>query len=373
MMNSKRSVLIVGNYRNDGLQSMERYAKLLVRIYQHEADVVLVRPHLIVGRIPGLPSLIRKYLAYIDKLLCFPLWLAVRARSFDLVHIADHSNGFYSFCCARNKCIVTCHDLLAVRGARGDHNAACTASPLGLWLQLMIMAGLRNSGRLIFVSEFTLSDYQKLGGGPSDQIRTVIPNPLNATFSPQLSDLALETEESRMIPKAPFLLMVGSGLPRKNRNLALRLLEELGELSPYHLVFAGAPLGPVESTFRHCHYLGDRLISVVRPSHNLLNHLYCKAHALLFPSLSEGFGWPLIEAQACNCPVIASTTTSIPEIAGSGALYAAPNDVKTFGIHVRKLEDHNLRTALLARGRTNLQRFSSELIARSYRQFAFKT
>ena len=110
--------------------------------------------------------------------------------------------------------------------------------------------------------------------------------------------------------------MVGSSHPRKNRTLALQLLEHLGPSSPYMVVFAGAPLTVAHQTFRACHPLGDRLISIEEPSHALLNRLYCHAHALLFPSFSEGFGWPLVEAQTCHCPVIASPTTSIPEVAG---------------------------------------------------------
>lgn len=370
-MITHRRILVVGNYSADRLQSMDRYAELLVLLYQPYGQVSLIRPPLIVTRIPGLPGLVRKYLAYIDKLLLFPLWLAIRAMAFDLVHIADHSNSFYAFCCPRPRSLVTCHDLLAVRGARGDRDSVCTASPLGPLLQRLIISGLRHSGRLLFVSQATHGDYQRLGGGPSAQTLAVIPNPLNAAFTSQLSDLSIPPAELHQLPDAPFLLMVGSALPRKNRGMALRLLEKLGDSSPYYLVFAGAPLTPAEDRFQRSHHLGNRLISIVRPSHELLNYLYCRAHALLFPSFSEGFGWPLIEAQACNCPVIASTTTSIPEVGGSGALYASPHDAESFFKHVIALEDPGVRAELIQRGRLNLQRFSSDKVTSSYLQFAF--
>ena len=370
-MISRRRILVVGNYPADRLQSMDRYSELLVRLYRPYAQVSLIRPRQIVTRIPGLPGLVRKYLAYIDKLLLFPLWLAIRARAFDLVHIADHSNGFYAFCCPRPRSLVTCHDLLAVRGAMGDRDSACTASPLGPLLQRLIITGLRHSGRLLFVSQATLDDYQRLGGGPSAQSLAVIPNPLNAAFTSEVSDLSIPPAVLHQLPDAPFLLMVGSALPRKNRGMALRLLEKLGDSSPYYLVFAGAPLGSGEALFQRSHPLGNRLVSIVRPSHELLNYLYCRAHALLFPSFSEGFGWPLIEAQACNCPVIASTTTSIPEVGGSGALYASPNDTDGFFNHVIALENNGLRAELIQRGRSNLQRFSTDQVTTSYLQFAF--
>jgi glycosyltransferase involved in cell wall biosynthesis len=364
---------VVGNYTADRQQSMDRYADLLVRLYRSQGQVQLMRPPAAITRLPGLPALARKYLAYIDKLLLFPLWLMLRARAFDLVHIADHGNAFYSFCCPRQRCLVTCHDLLAVRAAMGDRDAACSASAFGPWLQGLIMAGLRHSGRLLFVSQATRSDYQRLGGGPSDQHLAVIPNPLNASFSPDGSHLPVTPAERDQLPESPFLLMVGSALPRKNRDLALRLLEQLGEGSPCRLVFAGAPLTAAEERFRLSHPLGDRLISIVRPSHLLLNLLYCRAHALLFPSLAEGFGWPLIEAQACDCPVIASTTTAIPEVAGSGALYAPAHDPAAFAVHVKAVNDPIVRSRLIQNGRANLERFSLERISKAYVQFAFPT
>jgi len=371
-LTATKRILVIGNYPADHQQSMIRFAELLLRIYQPMAQVQLIRPPVLVTRLPGLPQIAQKYLAYVDKLLIFPLWLAFRARSYDLVHIADHSNAFYAFCCSPKRCIVTCHDLLAVRGAMGDSTAACEASAYGLWLQRLIMAGLRRSGAVTFVSQATFDDFRKLGGGPPGQRHAVIPNPLNAPFSADAADFHLSEAEQALLPTGPFLLMVGSALPRKNRALAMQLIERLGSSSPFRLVFAGAPLTTAEQMFREAHPLGERLLSITRPSHALLNRLYCQAHALLFPSLAEGFGWPLLEAQACDCPVIASTTTSIPEVAGTAALYADPHDVASYADHVRALEDPLNRARLIQLGHQNLRRFSLEVVSDAYRRFAFQ-
>jgi glycosyltransferase involved in cell wall biosynthesis len=143
--------------------------------------------------------------------------------------------------------------------------------------------------------------------------------------------------------------------------------------SPYLLVFAGAPLTPQEYAFQATHPLGSRLISIPSPSHALLNQLYCRAHALLFPSFAEGFGWPLVEAQTCRCPVIASRTTSIPEVAGDGALYAEPTDVATFAQHVVTLENPTVRDKFIKLGLVNTNRFQSELVSEAYRRFAIQS
>jgi glycosyltransferase involved in cell wall biosynthesis len=365
-----RRILVVGNYPADQQQSMIRFAELLVRIYQTHAEVRLVKPPVLVAGFPGLSSVARKYLGYIDKLLLFPVWLAWHARSYHLVHIADHGNSFYSFCCPRRRCIVTCHDLLAIRGAMGDRAVACEASPIGIWLQRLILAGLRRPHAVAFDSQASLDDFHRLGGGRAGQRHAVIPIPLNAPFTSESISLQLSTEEVTLLPPAPFLLMVGSAHPRKNRALALRVLQQLGAASPYRLVLAGAPLAPEEQMFIDVHVLTKQVVSIVRPSHALLNYLYCRAHALLFPSHAEGFGWPLIEAQACGCPVIASITTSIPEVAGVAALYAEPNDVSAFTSHVLALEDPALRSRLIHQGFENLRRFDPDLISRQYVNFA---
>lgn len=372
MIKDKPKILIVANYRSDRLQSMDRYANLLVSIYQEYGEVTVKRPSEVITCLPGLGTLARKYLAYVDKLIIFPILLLLCSQKFSLVHIADHSNAFYSFCFSKKKCIVTCHDLLAVRGARGDRDSACTASALGPILQRLIMAGLRNSRRLLFVSNTTHADYERLGGGPKTQRNTVILNPLNANFKSSIGDHELRKDELLLIPKRPFILMVGSSLPRKNRALALSLVERLGRSGSYNIVFAGAPLTAEELEFQSNHSLGSRVISIVRPSHELLNYLYCKAHALIFPSLSEGFGWPIIEAQASDCPVVASTKTSIPEIAGSGALYAEPHDTDQFCKHVHSLENSKFRNEMIRQGRHNLQRFDGNRVKESYLDFAFK-
>jgi glycosyltransferase involved in cell wall biosynthesis len=368
----RRKVLVIGNYQLDRQQSMLRFAHLLQDIYYNDAVVRLVYPSSVFGSLPVFPLAVRKYLAYIDKLLIFPAWLLFAAHAYDKIHIADHSNAFYAFFCPRGRCLVTCHDLLAVRAAFGDPTAACDASPIGIWLQRLIMAGLRRADAIAFVSRATFQDFQRLIGFPPRQRHVVIPNPLNAPFTPYLEAFPISATEKALIPPQPFLLMVGSSLPRKNRGLALRLLEQLGPDSPYRIVFAGAPLTDAEQTFRATHPLGLRLVSIPRPSHGLLNRLYVLAHALLFPSFSEGFGWPLLEAQTCHCPVIASTTTSIPEVAGAGALFADPSDTTAFAAHVLALEDPSVRSQLIDRGLVNTRRYDAESIGSAYRRFAFQ-
>ena len=371
-MKRKRRVLVISNYQSDDQQSMLRFATMLVSIYSLDCSVVQMAPPCLLGSLSFLPLGFCKYLSYIDKLLLFPVVLAIRGHNFDLVHIADQGNAFYSLCFPRHKCFVTCHDLLAMRAAFGDTSISCTTSPVGILLQWLIKVGLHRAGAVACDSQSTFLDFQRLIGSPFLQRQAVIPIPLNSSFCPEFDAFPLTLDEEALLPKSAYLLMVGSDHPRKNRSMALRLLEYLGSDFPYILVIAGSPLAMTEQIFRRSHPLGERLISIVRPSHALLNRLYCQAHVLLFPSFAEGFGWPLLEAQACRCPVIASNTTSIPEVAGVGALYAEPTDVATFASFVRLLDDPVKRSDLIERGITNSHRYDFEVISDAYRKFAFQ-
>ena len=355
----------------DKQKSMINFASLLAQIYTPFATVELVSPPAIISVFPNLSQKISKYLAYVDKLFFFPIWLIFNSHRYKLIHIADHGNAFYSFFCPKGRSLVTCHDLLAVRGAMGDRSVVCNASLFGPVLQQLIMLGLRHTSALTFVSNSTYRDYLALNPFNKNQRLQVIPNALNAPFTHNISSLILSSSESSFIPTDPFLLMVGSSLPRKNRSLALQILTQLTESPSYNVVFAGAPLTSDEYLFQTTNACGYRLISIPNPSHVLLNLLYCKAHALLFPSFSEGFGWPLIEAQASGCPIIASNTTCIPEVASKGAFYSNPTDVLQFITYIRLLENPEVRANLRNLGFKNLKRYNFDNIATAYRHFAF--
>jgi len=100
-----------------------------------------------------------------------------------------------------------------------------------------------------------------------------------------------------------------------------------------------------------------------------LPSLLSGARAFVFPSLHEGFGLPILEAQACGVPVICSNTSSMPEAAGDAALFVDPRDVNAIaGGIARVLGEETLRAELIARGFDNVKRFSWEQSARIARR-----
>ena len=371
----KAHVLLVGNYPRDGQESMQRFARVMFDgLRQHGSAAELLIPPVILGRFAS--SSLRgmgKWLAYIDKYLLFPFRLnqaiqRLRARSKGpmLVHICDHSNAIYTRWTSGLPVLVTCHDLLAVRGAMGEQTD-CPASAMGKLLQRWIVRGLARASMIVCDSGATLRDVERIvpreAAGPCSRLVHI---GQNHGYQP----LAFDVIESRLshlpLPPMPYLLHVGSNLRRKNRDGVLRIFARTASRWDGWLVFAGEPLTLELSALADSLGIGDRVRNVSKPDNAILEALYNRALALLFPSRFEGFGWPIIEAQACGCPVICSDADPLPEVAGHGGLICPIDDEEAFATAILALLDPVVRESWVERGFANAANFSTEQMIDNY-------
>lgn len=368
-------VTLLANYPRDGQQSMDRFSELLRReLAAIGIPVKVLRPTPIFGRFAGNTlEGVGKWLAYLDKYVLFPVQLICRRREPaptgqpEILHIVDHSNSVYRFFVRSETCVCTCHDVLAIRGALGEDAVCCPASRAGRLLQGLILKGLKATRWIGCVSDATRHDLEQLTERSGDPgIRTILLG-LNAAFRIMpVSEArgALEAEGPWVGER--FLLHVGSGLPRKNRRAVVEVLDRLGSQWKGHAVFAGEDLsGAMKGRIRELG-LERRVHCVVRPTHEQLNALYCLAEALIFPSYAEGFGWPVLEAQASGCPVICSNRTSVPEVAGTGAVVCDPDDFDGMARAVLELGDSERRQTLVKNGVLNLRRFDNAALVQGY-------
>jgi glycosyltransferase involved in cell wall biosynthesis len=231
------------------------------------------------------------------------------------------------------------------------------------FFQSQIPAALRSATHIVTVSEYSRQDcIRQLRIDPSRI--TAIHEPVHPMFGrkpPLDSQAAIRTQGLR----PGFLLSVGAIDRRKNLS---RLVEAYAlfrkrAAEPPPLVIAGAPnddgfslTGDIASAGleKHVRILG-------RVSDEMLVHLYSTAVALVFPSLYEGFGLPVVEAMASGTPVIASRVASIPEVAGDAAILVDPANAEEIAAAIGRLVgDADLRTEMRKKGLVRTGRFTLE-------------
>ena len=374
----KPVVVLIGNYPLDRQESMLRFRDLMqARLESLGFSTESICPRAYLGRIlqKGVGA---KWLGYIDKYILFPPGLAMRLsrikRKFPdrqvVVHICDHANSVYASLARKwFPVLVTCHDLLAVRGARGEETY-CPASRFGKILQAAILRGIGNAAFVACISRATRSDLVRLSGPSMAERSQVVPLTLNHPYRalPREEALAGLARAGIDLPFCGFVLHVGSGHPRKNREALLLSVAQIKDSWPGKIVFAGDPLSSGEQTLARSLGLEDRVLGISGPDNETLLALYNAAHCLIFMSYAEGFGWPILEAQASGCPVICSNRTSVPEVAGEGALIHEPDDYAAIAGDIRRLREPAFRDAVTALGFRNAGTYSSERMMGAYEE-----
>ena len=328
---------------------------------------MVIRPRALIGSFsPGVRGL-GKWLGYVDKFVIFPVLLRSAVRSADIVHICDHSNAMYVGWTGAAPCLVTCHDMLAVRGALGE-DTDCPASRAGRYLQRWIVRGLRSANALVSVSTATSDDAKHIVGGPAHAGKVVL-NALNYPYQrlPREQALARLSRITPFEPTIPFVLHVGSNLARKNRAGVIRSFARASREVDCRLVLAGPALSSELHALIHAEGIAKRVSVIVKPSNETLEALYNIALAFLFPSRYEGFGWPLIEAQACGCPVICSRCAPFAEVVASSAITRDVEDEPGYAADVVRLAtDAAAREAWSEKSLQNAVRFTPEKMIAKY-------
>jgi glycosyltransferase involved in cell wall biosynthesis len=225
----------------------------------------------------------------------------------------------------------------------------------------------RQADAIIAISHYTKAELIRLLSVPPEQI-TVVHLGVDPVFQPGSPEDVAALRRRLGLPR-PYFLFVGTAEPRKNLPHLLEAVArcQAAGLKGMDLVLAGtrswgtaaaqtrvAELG-MEDMVRFPGYVAERDLPA----------LYSGAEAFVLPSLTEGFGMPLLEAMACGTPVVGSRTTSIPEVVGDAGLLFDPEDVEDLASALtRVVTDSALRVALVARGRARAAQFSWERTAK---------
>jgi alpha-1,3-rhamnosyl/mannosyltransferase len=248
----------------------------------------------------------------------YPVRLGRTARGLDVLHCTT----FRGPASSRVPTVVTVHDLAILR--------APEAFPR--WHRLYGKAGLtrvlRSADAIVAVSEFTRSEVMELADVPDERIR-VVPNGVDSVFTPNGARA-----------EGDYVLAVGTLEPRKNLARAVDAAREAGVALR---VVGARGWGDVDV---------EGWVGEVPDAE--LAALYRGARCVVYPSLYEGFGLPVLEAMACGTPVVTSQGTAMEDVAGGAAVLVDPLSVSAIGEGIREAisRREELGPAGLARARS---------------------
>jgi glycosyltransferase involved in cell wall biosynthesis len=320
-------VSLVGNYRGDRNFSMLGFEKALAEQLPKlgvTLEVVFPKPRF-GGR--GRSPKVDKWLAYVDKFVLFPNALRRQTAGADLVHVCDQGDSIWLRALRDRRHLVTCHDMLSIRAARGEM-PGWSVGRTGKLLQSAIFANLAKAQNVAFDSKATQSDFLRLTGRSTGTSMVEI-GLFRDLERMEAGEARRAIGELTSQPLEPFILHLGGNQPYKNRLGLIQIYRELirvmGSDCP-RLAMAGIPPSPeiIEAAGELIEQ--GRIVPIHLPTDQQINALYSLAEALVFPSLYEGFGMPIIEAQTCGCPVFTSGRAPLSDLGGDCAVYFDPDN-----------------------------------------------
>jgi glycosyltransferase involved in cell wall biosynthesis len=263
-------------------------------------------------------------------------WVIQKTKLIEMLCGGDlyHATDFYMPLAKVGQAVATVHDLIFLIQPEKmvDH------SRLARWVPKFV----QRCRHVIAVSEFTKKDIVERLGIEPEKIDVIYWGVDRNVFHPSQDTGELRKQLFSILGfERPYFLAVSCSSGRKNTPLLLNTYEKfLRQGSKNDLVLVWNP--PEEIREKYSSSRSERRIHFInRQTDEDLRLLYCGATALIFPSLYEGFGLPILEAMACGTHVVTSNVTSMPEIAGDAAVYVDPYDENSLLRAMELLENND--------------------------------
>jgi glycosyltransferase involved in cell wall biosynthesis len=281
----------------------------------------------------------------------------------DSVHLPNHHLGRYGNF-LRVPYIITVHDLIRYLDLDGEETFIYRPNRRDQHYLHLDYEGIRKAMRIIAVSQSTKDDLIHCLDIPDKRISVVYEGIDHSLFQPV----------SHRIYNYPYILFVSTEHPRKNFTTLLKAFSQLKSeprFKELKLVKVGNA-GGQESDFRSqtmdvvesLHLSTEVIFTDFVPEADLPAY-YSGAEVFVLPSLYEGFGFPVLEAMACGCPVITSNTSSLPEVVGKAGIMVDPYNTDSLTQAMRQvLTDSELSNNMIRKGLAQAKRFSWEKTAR---------
>lgn len=334
-------------------KSMPRFAQMIaegMRARGHFVDIWTAKP--LAYSVP-VPARLKKWLGYIDQFVIFPLLVRWRLRQIQantLFVFGDQALGPWVPLVASRPHVIHVHDFMALRSALGEFTQNRTGWA-GRQYQGLIRRGFSQGNYFVSVSDNTRHQLVRFLPRSPD-VSEVIYNGLNYPFRRMgASESAVELLDAGLgsSPEG-FLLHVGGNEWYKNRLGVLEIYEAYVQqtANPLPIWMVGSePSADLISKAQ-----GAALKGRVRFVSGLSNTQVCAAYScarlLVFPSLAEGFGWPIAEAMACGCLVLTTGEAPMTEVGGKAAFYMPSKPLQDPQAWARQAADSVLEILELA-------------------------
>lgn len=273
-----------------------------------------------------LPQFAKKYLGYLDQFLIFPWKTKKRLKKTPpqaLFVFVDQALGPWLPMVVKRPHVLHCHDFLAQRSAMGEipENKVGFSGKI---YQAWIRKGYRQGENFISISKKTRSDLHRfLPSSPN--FSEVVYNGLNQDFKPGNSEISRKqfAEKFNLNLEEGFVLHVGGNQFYKNRKGVVMIYEawRRKKAEKTHLIMIGPRATNELKAVKKKSNFSSEIHYLNNVSDKHLKLAYQAAKAFLFPSLEEGFGWPIAEAMASGCPVITTDRAPMNEVGGESCFY----------------------------------------------------
>jgi glycosyltransferase involved in cell wall biosynthesis len=309
-----------------GSQSMPRYANMLFQgMKERGHEVAIWTPKARFYKMPLMHSF-KKWLGYIDQYFVFPIEVKFKLRNCSkntLFVFADQALGPWVPLVKNRDHVVHCHDFLALKSALGQIPEN-PVSFTGKNYQNYIRNGFSKGKHFISISKKTQQDLQQFHQGKIVS-SAVCYNGLNRDF------YRLSAESSRNILQEKlnialtngYIMHIGGNQFYKNRKGVIEIYDTWRSLYKTKLPLLMIGSKPTEelTALSQKSVFNDDIHFITDFSDEYINNAYSGASCLLFPSLDEGFGWPIVEAMASGCLVITTNKAPMSEVGGTAAFY----------------------------------------------------
>ena len=243
---------------------------------------------------------------------------------------------------ARN--VTTVHDFIYEQGK------PTLKQKFRIWLNYR---AIKRSDAIVCISENTKKDLLRF-------IPTIDQDKIKVIYN-GVSDEYFQLSASPYPKYNNYVLFVGGRQGYKNFDFVVKALAQ----TQFNLLVCGSAFNNVEIDLLN-RYLPNRYEIKCYPSVEELNKLYNSVFCLVYPSSYEGFGLPILEAQKAGCPVIALSSSSIPEIIGDDALLMNELSQTCFNSKLDLIKDNSVRQRVVELGKINATRFSWSKMASEY-------